>query len=421
MSNLFKKNNVPYLIASSLATLTLISSLVFAVTSSVPLLLILALVSVSVIALSCRAIGNNKKMEVKKNKFTQKEQELENKITLEKEAGEDANKEVERLSNQLNKLTEEKRGLEREVKNLNQKVNQLEAEKDNLSQEKESFGRELDGKTNRIAELCRTIDELEKIINIPYEQEKKSYRKQQIRELRCKQMRESRYAQMKKLLHRKISRLREWLQEAEGDLTKKNKYIAGLEGKISDIKYEESKNRELDKEEKLGELQRNVKELTKKNKSLSKKLSDANGYLENQSVELERINKHHDDQEKKLKNSLLQKDNKIEQLREDLSGMKEEQVNFMQNMIKYVVSKVEESVKGSEEIRNDDKTVILQIIQEIKSVLEEEVVKYLPHETSRMEEDPGYTSRCTTPVSQLYDPMVECIHRTKMGSTVFLR
>jgi|GEM_PF-7017843 len=33
MSNLFKKANVPYLVASSLATLTLISSLVLAVTS----------------------------------------------------------------------------------------------------------------------------------------------------------------------------------------------------------------------------------------------------------------------------------------------------------------------------------------------------------------------------------------------------
>ncbi|MDG7055302.1 MAG: hypothetical protein LJD31_01975 [Wolbachia endosymbiont of Menacanthus eurysternus] len=68
MSNLFKKADVPYLVASSLATLTLISSLVLAVIPRVPFPLILALatLSVLVIALSCKAISSNKRMEVEK-------------------------------------------------------------------------------------------------------------------------------------------------------------------------------------------------------------------------------------------------------------------------------------------------------------------------------------------------------------------
>ncbi|WP_255418262.1 hypothetical protein [Wolbachia endosymbiont of Brugia malayi] len=38
------------------------------------------------LALSRKMISSNKKLEVEKNKFAEKEQELENKITLEKRA-----------------------------------------------------------------------------------------------------------------------------------------------------------------------------------------------------------------------------------------------------------------------------------------------------------------------------------------------
>lgn len=127
MSNLFKKANVPYLVVSSLATLTLISSLVLAVTSQVPFPLILALatLSVLVIALSCRAISNNKRMEIERSKFAEKEQRLENKISLEKEAGEAANKKVEELKDRLNELMKEKQGLESKIERLNGEIGQL--------------------------------------------------------------------------------------------------------------------------------------------------------------------------------------------------------------------------------------------------------------------------------------------------------
>ncbi|NUX01617.1 hypothetical protein GO685_03920 [Wolbachia endosymbiont of Madathamugadia hiepei] len=209
MSNLFKKANVPYLVASSLATLTLISSLVLAVTSQVPFPLILALatLSVLVIALSCRAISSNKRMEIERSKFAEKERRLENKISLEKEAGEAANKKVGELKERLNELMKEKQGLDKKARGLDEKVVRLEAEKDNLSEEKESLEQKLEGKTNRIAELCRMVNEFQKIINAPYKQEKKSHRKQQIKELRYRQMKKLHYAQMKKSLHLKISRL----------------------------------------------------------------------------------------------------------------------------------------------------------------------------------------------------------------------
>ncbi|MCA4773982.1 hypothetical protein [Wolbachia endosymbiont of Mansonella perstans] len=98
-SDLFKKANVPYLVVSSFATFMLISSLVLAVVPQVlfPLILALATLSVLVIALSCRAISSNKRMEVERSKFAEKEQRLENKISLEKEAGEAASRQVERL------------------------------------------------------------------------------------------------------------------------------------------------------------------------------------------------------------------------------------------------------------------------------------------------------------------------------------
>ncbi|MDR0288764.1 MAG: hypothetical protein LBH78_01760 [Rickettsiales bacterium] len=146
-----------------------------------------------------------------------------------------------------------------------------------------------------------------------------------------------------------------------------------------------------------GELQCNVEELTKKNKSLSQELKEAyenlnnaNRVLDSQEAELEEIQRRDSGKEKELKKFLLQKDDEIKKLEKDLLKKKKEQVNFMQNMIEYMVSKVEESVKGSEKIRDDDKTVILLIIQEIRLVLEKEVAQYLP-ETSRMK-DHGYES-----------------------------
>ncbi|WP_353270779.1 hypothetical protein [Wolbachia endosymbiont (group A) of Hedychridium roseum] len=163
MSNLFNKANTFYFVASSLATLTLLTSLALTVTSNVPLPLILALaaLSVLVLALSYKIISNNKKLEVERNKFAQKEQELENKITLGKEAEEAANKEVK---NQLNKLTREKQGLESEIERLNEEIEwlkkQLESQEELYDESGEELYDESEGKggdENKNEELEKKI------------------------------------------------------------------------------------------------------------------------------------------------------------------------------------------------------------------------------------------------------------------------
>ncbi|MDR2978074.1 MAG: hypothetical protein LBU56_01340 [Rickettsiales bacterium] len=169
MSNLFKKANVPYLVTSSLATLTLISSLVFAVTPQVPFPLILALatLSVLVIALSCRAISSNKRMEVERSKFAEKEQRLENKISLEKEAGEAASRQAEELKDQLNELTKEKQGLESKIERLSGKIGQLkiqlESEEELYDKPEEKGGDkneelEKNNKRNRVSKVMPQYD-----------------------------------------------------------------------------------------------------------------------------------------------------------------------------------------------------------------------------------------------------------------------
>ncbi len=88
MRDLYSKTNAPYLIAGAFATLALLASGTLAVApyveflSSVaafnvalPVALSLSILSVLVLALSCKMI---KKIEVEKNKFAEKEQKLAN-------------------------------------------------------------------------------------------------------------------------------------------------------------------------------------------------------------------------------------------------------------------------------------------------------------------------------------------------------
>ncbi|WP_395462664.1 hypothetical protein [Wolbachia endosymbiont of Cantharis cryptica] len=409
MSNFLNKANTFYFIASFLATLTLLTSLALAVTSNVPLPLILALaiLSVLVLVLSYRIVMDNKKMDIERNESAKKEQKLKSIITLEKEAKGVASKQTEKLNDQLHKLTRKRLDEDKEIKKW----------KSILCEEKESFEQKLEGKTNRIAELCRMVNELEKIINAPDKQTKKLHYKRQIKELRYKRIKKSHYKQIEGLLNCKILRLRKQLQEEKGKLAEKKEYIATLEREISNIKCEELKNRELDKEEELcvelDKLRYEIEEVAKKNKNLSKELEeqskelcDANNFLNDQSFELERINKDHDNKVKKLKNLLLEKSLQIAQLKEDLLQKEKEEVVFMQRMIEYVVGKVEQSVRGSKEITDGDKEVILQIIQKIRFVLEEEVAQYLSGKTSVSSyvEDLGYespTSRSSTPIEPL--------------------
>lgn len=90
MRDLYTKTNAPYLIAGAVATLVLLTSGTLAVAPYVkfsfsvaafnvalPVALSLSLLSILMLALSCKIINYNKKIEVEKNKFAEKEQELE--------------------------------------------------------------------------------------------------------------------------------------------------------------------------------------------------------------------------------------------------------------------------------------------------------------------------------------------------------
>ncbi|MEY2393188.1 coiled-coil domain-containing protein [Wolbachia endosymbiont of Tettigetta isshikii] len=178
--------------------------------------------------------------------------------------------------------------------------------------------------------------------------------------------------------------------------------------------YGEPKSREFDKEKEelrseLEKLQRKVERLTKENKDLSEKLKDTGNFLESKFTELEEINKRRNNQVKEFKDSLLEKSFEGKRCEEALLKKKKEEVGFVQQTIEHVISKVRESAKGSEEIRGNDKKVILQIIQKIESVLEEEVAQYLPNEVSYAEfDDRGYDSGRSTTASQLYNTIVKC-------------
>lgn len=335
MSNLFNKGNTFYFIASSLATLTLLTSLVLI---NVPSSLILALAALSALALMLlyKIMSNNRRIE---DKFTQKERELEEKITL-------AAKKIEKLNDQL---TREKQNLDGEVN----KVNGLECERDSLKQELES-------------KKCRIYGMAEKLDEITKEKDK--------------------LGEQGKKFSSEILHLHEQLQEKEANLAEKEECITELKRKIDNNKHTESENAELykkveklskEKEEllekireisenrkilsgeieelhrekdtlnnELSEKQDKIKKLEKENRYLSEELekkseelNQANGFIEDQFLESKKITKKHDNKVRDLENLLLKRDDQIEQLQ---------------------CMKVEESIRENEAIKDYSEKRIMQ-------------------------------------------------------------
>lgn len=384
MNNLLNKGNAFYFIASSLATLTLLTSLVL---TNVPSSLILALAALSALAviLLYKIISNNKKVE---NKTAQKEQELEKKITLAE------NEEVEKLKNQL---IREKQNLDRQVS----KASELEIERKSLLQEKRSLEEKLEAKVNLIFGITGELEKITKEKDELAEQEKE-------------------------LLH-KISYLCKQLQKKEVYLTERKKLIIELKRKIDNDKYEElhkeieklSKekedlSKEIDKLRKekhmlytqkeelykrqeelcveFNELQCKFKEINQKNKNLSQELKrnfeeldKADGLIKNQSFELDRIRQDCNNEVKNLRNSLLERDSQIKQLQ-------------------YVIEKAEKSIRENETIKDYSKKIILGETQKIKFILGQ-LAQFMPVNGSKtseemsdsLQEDLGYASRSPTP------------------------
>ncbi len=186
MRDLYSKTNAPYLIAGAFATLVLLASGTLAVApyveflSSVaafnvalPVALSLSILSTLILVLSCKMI---KKIEVEKNKFAEKEQELESvkqqseskvqelesKIALGEKAKEAVNEQVKVLQNQLNELAQEKQNLESEVERLNEKIGWLEDQQEELYDESEGKG----GDENKNEEIEKEIERLKAYHNM---------------------------------------------------------------------------------------------------------------------------------------------------------------------------------------------------------------------------------------------------------------
>jgi septal ring factor EnvC (AmiA/AmiB activator) len=149
VGDLYNKTNAPYLIAGTLATLTLLASGVFAIAPYVaflspiaafnvalPVALSMSIFSVLVLVLSYKIIKNNKEIEIEKNKFAKQNIELGNtKQQLEAilkelnnrdsqirelkdkiiEVVDAASKQTEKLNDQLYKLTRKRLDADKEM------------------------------------------------------------------------------------------------------------------------------------------------------------------------------------------------------------------------------------------------------------------------------------------------------------------
>ncbi|WP_353287661.1 hypothetical protein [Wolbachia endosymbiont (group B) of Gerris lacustris] len=218
------------------------------------------------------------------NKFDQREQELKSEI---------ANEEIETLKNKLHKLTQEKYNLYEELEKFSNKVSELEVDRESLLEEKKSLRERLEEESNFRSEMTNESRKIERKIG----------------ELNTGQ----------KELYRKVLCLCEQLREKEESCKKIKKEFKDklmLSSKIEELHREKDA---LNKE--LSEQWYRIREITKKNKYLSKELNKkseeldkANGLIEDQFSELDRIREDCDNKVRSLKNLLLKRDANAEQL-----------------------------------------------------------------------------------------------------------
>lgn len=281
MRDLYSKTNAPYLIAGAFATLVLLASGTLAVAPYVaflspiavfnvalPVALSLSILSTLILALSCKMISNNKKIEVEKNKFAEKEQELEsvkqqfeskvqeleNKIALGKEA---ASKEVEELNNQLNRLTREKQDADRVIEGLNKKIEQLKKQLTDARQESNRKGQELKAANKQVEELNNQLNE--------FTQEKKDLDERvkelnkKVSQLECEKKNSLHYTEE---LRDENARLNERVGSLMEELSQPQREVDSLERQLHELKYEGTLALLL--EERITELETCLKKRRKK-------------------------------------------------------------------------------------------------------------------------------------------------------------
>ncbi|WP_246432749.1 MULTISPECIES: hypothetical protein [Wolbachia] len=196
----------------------------------------------------------------------------------------------------------------------------------------------------------------------------------------------------------------------------------------------------------LDKLQCKIKEVNKEKEDLRQVLScsyswqEFNEEMERCSSREKRMRESCSNELKRLEDLILEKSSEIEQLEKDLLREKEEKMSYVARITEYMLCKLEESIKRSKVIKNDDKTVILQEIPVMKSVLEEVVQDLrgktsgkdseyasLPDETSvplhagdpgyESEEDSGYNSRSSTPIKLPNSLLTESYERSQFNQS----
>nr|WP_264374170.1 hypothetical protein [Wolbachia endosymbiont (group A) of Sphecodes ephippius] len=384
MRDLYSKTNAPYLIAGAVATLVLLASGTLAVAPYVaflspiaafnvalPVALSLSILSILVLALSCKIISNNVELEAKVKGQLEHKEEI---LSFEHQELRDENT---RLNERVDSLIEElcQCKLESEKNKLCLKSEYEDELRLRLEYEDE-LNLELEHKSREASSLRTQLTMLRKKVEV---EEVK-----QLKTLESEEQHESSESD---------------IEELEKKLCQSEKEKKELEGKVSDERQKrtdlESKVDKLCTKEK--EYLSKIKELEKESLSLQKEEKESDNTLTT-------VNDDRDNKVKELNSSLLKQSSQIEQLQKALLEKKKEEVLFLQRMIEYVTDEVEKLVRENEVIRDDDKKVILQVIQATKSVLVEEAAQYLPGETSvpSFVEDPGYTSGCSTPTNSCH-------------------
>lgn len=360
MGNLYDKNNAPYLIAGAFATLVLLASGTLAVVPyiaflfpvaafnvALPVALSLSILSILVLALSCKMISNNKKIEIERNKFAEKEQELEsvkqqleskvqeleNEITLGKEAGEAANEQEE----QLNELTQEKQGLEKEVVELKAKVKgQLKHREEMLSFEHQELRDEntrlKEEKGNLQGELCKTKD---KLSNLEHEYDDLygvcSLDSQHT-------ALEEKAGQLELVLQEKIKKI----GRLSVQLREKEEEISSLKGSLED-----SKEREKELSKKAKRLKERLDSKTQEAEKLAAEKEELFGQLQKEELNRNEI-KSLNEQLNGAQQTLAENEQVFERKREDFCSQLEGIKNSYNKGVDKLNKQVEEDLKNKE-------------------------------------------------------------------------
>lgn len=421
MRDLYSKTNAPYLIAGAFATLALLASgtlpvapyveflsSVAAFNVALPVALSFSILSVLVLALSCKMI---KKIEVEKNKFAEKEQklanvkqqfeskvqELENKITLGEEAKEAASKEVEELKKQQDDAQQKLDGAIKELSDKNSEIQELKSEIENLEKKIQEL------RIKNTEPSAKVEDQLKHEKNVLFSKQQElhtenitlSKKVDSLTEelLQSQKEVDSLKAQLNELKHEGTLALS--LEEQIADLEKKRKEAAvRLRTKRDETSSLEKKLK--DSEKRAKELSNDIKELEKKLYQLEREKKRLEGEVSYERQEHTRFKNEVDKLSTKEKKHL----SKIEELEKELLSLKADEEELVNQSIN-VKDDYKKNVNKFEEKKRE---YVTKTVFTVLSVVKERVEQGL---FNLEEQDMQDTDRIQEAVDEFMQPIYE--------------